>query len=308
MELSLDQEQQQIIDAIDRIVERAGGTAHHLAVVAGGGFDTALYDELTQAGFLGLALDLSPLEATLAAERLAYLGAYLPFPATALVYPMVTGRGADGPVALAPVQDGAVFRYGAQATHILVDGGEEALLLGPVEGDVLPVDNDNAGTPLSRLAPGAIGRAKALGAGSGDRLRQWWRIAIAAEAAGTVRGALKLTARYLSDRIQFGRPLATFQTLQHRMSHIAVQGEGAYWLAMQAAARPDNPADAAIAATRAIMAARLAFRETHQMHGAMGFTREYPLHLFSMKLPALQQELGGGTAHARAATQLRWAA
>jgi len=44
------------------------------------------------------------------------------------------------------------------------------------------------------------------------------------------------------------------------------------------------------------------------MHGAMGFTREYPLHVWTMQLPALQSELGGLSAHARLATQSRYAA
>jgi alkylation response protein AidB-like acyl-CoA dehydrogenase len=308
MELSLNEMQQQVVDSIDRIVDRAGGTAHLVEIVEKGGFDQAMYDDLAQAGFLGLALDLSPLDAAIAVERLAYHGAFVPMGATALIYPMVTGKAAEGPVALAPGEDGAIFRYGQNARHILIDDGDEALLLDVADGDVTVVDNDRAGTPLARLSGNAKGRARALGVGSGDKLRQWWRLAIATEAAGTVRGALRLTARYLTDRVQFGRPLATFQTLQHRLSHIAVQSEGAYWVAMEAAARPDSPSHAAIAATRAIMAARLAFRETHQMHGAMGFTREYPLHLWSMKLPALQQELGGASGHARAVTALRFAA
>jgi alkylation response protein AidB-like acyl-CoA dehydrogenase len=308
MELSLNEMQQQIVDSIDRIVDRAGGTAHLVEVVDKSGCDIAMIDELAQAGFLNLALDLSPLEAAIAIERLAFHGAYVPMGATTLVFPMMTGRAAEGPVALAPGHDGAIFRYGLQAKHILIDDGDEALLLEPQEGDLVAINNDRAGTALARLVGNAKGRATSLGAGSGDKLRQWWRLAIAAEAAGTVRGALRLTARYLTDRIQFGRPLATFQTLQHRLSHIAVQSEGAYWLTMEAAARPDSAAHASVAATRSILAARLAFRETHQMHGAMGFTREYPLHVWSMKLPALQQEMGGSAGHARAVTEQRWAA
>ena len=48
------------------------------------------------------------------------------------------------------------------------------------------------------------------------------------------------------------------------------------------------------------------FREMHQFTGAMGFTDDHKLHLWTMPLQALRLELGGTGAHARAAAQIRW--
>jgi alkylation response protein AidB-like acyl-CoA dehydrogenase len=54
-------------------------------------------------------------------------------------------------------------------------------------------------------------------------------------------------------------------------------------------------------------AAHLVFRETHQLTGAMGYTREHPLHVFSMRLEALRQEQGGLAAQRREIARARWA-
>jgi hypothetical protein len=48
------------------------------------------------------------------------------------------------------------------------------------------------------------------------------------------------------------------------------------------------------------------FRETQQLHGAIGFTREYRLHVWSMRLPALAVEMGGREAHRLAVSKSRF--
>ena len=63
---------------------------------------------------------------------------------------------------------------------------------------------------------------------------------------------------------------------------------------------------AATAAAHAAGAAGQVFRECHQFHGAMGFTREHHLHVWTMRLRALEPELGGPTAHRRFVAQARF--
>jgi alkylation response protein AidB-like acyl-CoA dehydrogenase len=111
---------------------------------------------------------------------------------------------------------------------------------------------------------------------------------------------------YVKDRRQFGRPIGEFQALQHRLAELTVIVEGARWLALEAAFRDAAPLSAATAAGRAAGAASLVARECHQMHGAIGLTREYPLHLWSVRLGPLAVELGGPLAHRREATRLRF--
>jgi hypothetical protein len=64
---------------------------------------------------------------------------------------------------------------------------------------------------------------------------------------------------------------------------------------------------AATAAAHALAAAGRVFDETHQLSGAMGYTREHDLHVFSMRLPALRLEAGGVAAQRRAVAAARWA-
>ena len=63
---------------------------------------------------------------------------------------------------------------------------------------------------------------------------------------------------------------------------------------------------AAGAAAYALAAAGRVFSETHQLSGAIGFTHEHDLHVWTMRLQALRVELGGVTGHCRALSATRW--
>ncbi len=305
MDLTPNDVQRQILESVDRILERRTDVQRTRGLLEAGRYDAELHADLAEAGFLTLPLSGGgPLEAALVAERVAEKAGLIATAATGLVFPMVTGRAAPGPVALADGPD-KPFRLGQFAKAIMVLDGDRALLLSPAPDDVEPVANDRTGWPLAKLNKSALSNAETLGPGSAELLRNWWRTAIAVEAAGVMRGAVATTARYVTERIQFGRAIGTFQTIQHRLAQMTVQVEGVYWLALEAAYRNADPIFASRAATWAASAGPVVLRETQQMHGAIGFTREYPLHLWTMRLPALQRELGGLSSHARFTAKLR---
>jgi len=305
MDLTPNDVQRQILDSVGRILERRTDPQRTRSLLESGQYDIELHADLAEAGFLALPLSgAGPLEAALVCERVAEKAGLITTAATGLVFPMVANKVAPGPVALADGPD-KPFRMGQFAKVILVLDGDRALMLSPSLDDVEPVANDRTGWPLAKLSRQALSNAESLGPGSAERLRNWWRTAIAVEAAGVMRGAVATTARYVTERIQFGRPIGTFQTIQHRLAQMTVQVEGVYWLALEAAYRNAEPLFASRAATWAASAAPLVLRETQQMHGAIGFTREYPLHLWTMRLPALQRELGGLSSHARFTAKLR---
>lgn len=83
--------------------------------------------------------------------------------------------------------------------------------------------------------------------------------------------------------------------------------EGARWLAREAAWCGAPAEAAATAAAYATATAGRVFAETHQLSGAIGFTREHSLHVWSMRLQALRLELGGVAGHCSALCQTRWA-
>jgi alkylation response protein AidB-like acyl-CoA dehydrogenase len=123
-----------------------------------------------------------------------------------------------------------------------------------------------------------------------------------------MRAALDVTLDYVKQRRQFGRAIGSFQALQHRLAECHVLAEGTRWLALEAAWQGACPEVAAGAAAYAAAAAARVFAETHQLSGAIGFTREHDLHVFSMRLVALGLELGGLAEHRRAAARAHWLA
>jgi len=140
-----------------------------------------------------------------------------------------------------------------------------------------------------------------------DEIRARWRVALALELVGSMSGALDLTVAHVTDRRQFGRPIGSFQAVQHGLAKCAVAIEGARWLAYEAAWSGEWTA-AATALAAAVRAAERVRRDTHQFTGALGFTTEYDLHLWTMRLPALVIEAGTiGSAVIDAATS-RWPA
>jgi Acyl-CoA dehydrogenase, C-terminal domain len=228
----------------------------------------------------------------------------LPVGAQVLVAPVLTGRVVPGPVALVSLAHPGPVRFGAHARTALVDCGDEARLVALSPGDGAPV-RSNFMLPVGTLALDARS-GESLGAGSGEALRSWWRVALAAELYGTMSAALEITVAYVKRRRQFGRAIGSFQALQHRLAMCTVLVEGTRWLTFEAASRDVPGESAATTAAYAAEAANQLFRETHQLTGAMGFTREHDLHVFSMRLAALRLELGGASAHRRAITAQRW--
>ena len=104
----------------------------------------------------------------------------------------------------------------------------------------------------------------------------------------------------MTQRTQFGRRIGSFQAIQHRLA-LAVQiTEACRWLALRAA-QSGSSEDAAIAALYAQDQFRGVVTDLHQFTGAIGLTLEYPLHLWTYRLKALQGELGGIAEQAEAA-------
>ena len=302
-------DQQAILDAVEQLLASHAGAARAIELNKKGEYDLSLDAVLSAAGFLDMALgqESGPLEAALLVEAVARAAGVVSAAAAALVAPGVAGRALPGPIALARRGGSLLVRFAPHARSLLVDAGDEARWVELAAGDVTPV-RSNFGYPLGRLRAAVLEGGTSLGPGSGARLRDWWRVALAVEAAGTMRAALDCTVAYLKQRKQFGRPIGSFQAVQHRLADCAILVEGSRWLALEAAWQR-APAEAAVtAAAYAIASARQVFAEMHQLSGAIGFTHEHDLHVWSMRLQALKLELDGAPGHQRAIAQARWGA
>jgi acyl-CoA dehydrogenase len=119
--------------------------------------------------------------------------------------------------------------------------------------------------------------------------------------AGAMERALETAVTYAGERKQFGRPIAKFQAIQQQLAVMAgqVAAAGAAADAGVEALSLDDPAKqeflVAIAKTRVGDAATLAAEIGHQVHGAIGFTKEYPLQLSTRRLWSWRDEFGGDT-------------
>jgi alkylation response protein AidB-like acyl-CoA dehydrogenase len=110
-------------------------------------------------------------------------------------------------------------------------------------------------------------------------------VALANEQAGVTGAAVEMAVQYAKDRIQFGRPIGSFQAIKHKCAdlHVALESarSAARASAVGAAAMSDDfPELAAIAASFCGEACRLAGHENIQIHGGIGFTWEHPAHLY----------------------------
>jgi 3-oxocholest-4-en-26-oyl-CoA dehydrogenase beta subunit len=125
------------------------------------------------------------------------------------------------------------------------------------------------------------------------------RVALAALQLGIVDEALRRAAAFVSEREQFGRPLGTFQAVQHRLADAYIDAEAlrsVYLRAVWALDR-DVPANAEVLAAT-WWAAQAGHRVTHavqHVHGGLGADVEYPVHAFFLHAKQVEIALGGAT-------------
>ena len=307
MDLELDDDQRAVHEAVVALLEKRVDLDATTAFAAEGELDTALRAELEEAGFLDLALDDETgwLDAALFVEAVSHSGGLIDAGAAAIVAPAVCGRALPGPVALMQRGHTGPVRFGAQARSVLVEH-EAGVRWVELEGDGEPLET-NFGFPVGRLT-GDLARGEELGAEAALRLHRFWRLAVAAECVGAMRAALETTVAYVKERRQFGRAIGSFQAIQHRLAELSVLIEGGRWLVCEAAHFDADDQRVAVAAAQVTHTAERVFAETHQLTGAMGYTREHVLHLWTMRLPVLRLELGGAREHRLAAARARWLA
>ena len=181
----------------------------------------------------------------------------------------------------------------------------EANAAGVHMNDLARVDTGSIGTLQLRSC--AINEEQVLARGPSvtavlTQANDYARIVLSAQLLGCARSAFEATLEYLKVRVQFGKPIGSFQSLQHRMvdSYIQLQMlEFALWEVTDKPA--ETPALLAMQASRlksrAELAAGEATRLAVQMHGGMGYSDESDVGLMLKKAIALSSELGNRRAH-----------
>ena len=126
------------------------------------------------------------------------------------------------------------------------------------------------------------------------------KVALAAEMMGGAQRVLETAVEYSKVRQQFGRPIGSFQAIQHKCANMMVDVEGAKSAVYYAAwAVSNDAADASLAAAVAKAAASDAYRRTTaegiQIHGGIGFTWEHDMHLYFKRAKSSEFTFGDAT-------------
>ncbi|GAA3234239.1 acyl-CoA dehydrogenase family protein [Pseudonocardia petroleophila] len=216
----------------------------------------------------------------------------------------------DGPltaVAADLAVDGTAVR-GALERVPWARGVSAVVVLTPSHVVLLPVDGlavtdgaNLAEEPRDRVVvdgADAVVAPVAEGAAAEFRLRA--ALGRAQLLAGAARGALARTVQYAGERVQFGRPIGKFQAVQQQLALAASEVAASGAAASAAAAAADRDGFGAASAAFAVAAAKARTGEAagevariaHQVHGAIGFTREHDLRLLTTRLWAWRDEDG----------------
>ena len=202
---------------------------------------------------------------------------------------------------------------GAQAaTHLIVSGtaadGSAALYLCAADESGLTITPHRAVDPsalLCRVAFDGV-RGELLGHGPDmhalQRMLEIGTLSAAAQMAGLSAAALDGAVSYAKQRTQFDRPIGSFQAIKHKCADMLVALEGARTLVYHAAwAAQDAPEQFPLAVSMAKAAcgdaSRLICNDAMQIHGGVGFTWEFDIHLYMKRAKLLEYQFGDASHH-----------
>jgi hypothetical protein len=285
---------------IRRATETDGGEALESALTELGWHDALRADRRTAVSLLfeaqGAAnLASSTLDAVLSEELGENAGAPV-----AVVLPQLRrceapGRISDGRFVVLGLGTEAVARRDTAVVVTAHDGAHAAVT---VKTSALELRSVHGLDP-------ALGLVEVVGdfdgAGADERGPVDWEAAVASgqlalghELVGGGRAMLELARQHALERIQFGRPIGSFQAVRHRLAEGLVAMEAA---AALLGATWDEPSrvNAAMAKGLAGRSARTVARHAQQVLAGIGFTTEHPLHRYVRRTLVLDQLLGAGT-------------
>jgi acyl-CoA dehydrogenase len=287
-------------DALRQVLAGNCTPAHVRRIEAGAG-SAELWKSLEESGFCDALVPEAQGGAGLrlpdAFELMALAGEHalpLPFALTLLLRPWIVqagGEGGAGSLTLACdarrfggggiVAEGVPYGLVADRVVVVIDGRAQMLDAAAAERTATGVYGSlDADLTWNTEAMGTewvvFEDARAVGA-----------LACAAQMAGAMRAVLDRSIGYANDRKQFGKPIGKFQAIQHQLSVLACEAHAsrmAAQLGCAADGTTPHALRAAIAKARCSEAAATVAAIAHAVHGAIGITEEYDLHLHTRRL------------------------
>lgn len=281
--------------AVVRAIEAGGSHADLWQQIEAAGFADALVPE--SAGGSGLALaDVYPV-----LELCGTFAVPVPLGETLLARGLISAAGASVPQGSVTFGEGRFqadgrlhctqVRCGTKADWVLVNSSGNCRLL-PAAG----AQQEVAGFCLDANMswPSAVWEAARVVVGTHD-LVVLQAALYAAQLAGALMAVFSRTLQYANERQQFGKPIGKFQAIQHQlsvMSEHAFAARMAAQLGMRAEGLVPDRLRVAMAKARTSEAALEVAGLSHSIHGAIGFTLEFDLQLFTRRLHAWRQAAG----------------
>jgi alkylation response protein AidB-like acyl-CoA dehydrogenase len=193
----------------------------------------------------------------------------------------------------------------------------------PADGITLfLVDAKSAGVAITKLATIAddhqcevaltdvrVPRNQVLGEpGKGwaivDRVLHYGAVAKCAEMVGIAQQAFDISLNYAKTRVQFGRPIGSFQAIKHKLANMVIDVDGSRYVTYRAAwlLREGLPASHEIAVAKAWTneACRRVVKDGQQVHGGIGYTKEYDLQLYTRRAKAAEIAFDDSDTHREA--------
>ena len=289
------------------------------------GRESALWQQLTELGLVGITvpeafggLGMSAIDFVLLAQECGYVALPEPLVQTALVaVPLLQDLGGDLAATWLPriAAGEAVVAVGLQqnvlvedahiADLLLLEHGGAIHALTPDHYELQRSESVDPSRQLFSVAVTGAGNAVAEGEHAERLLARaldHGALGAAAQALGLAQRMVDLSVQYTTDRQQFGKPVGSFQAVKHHMANVAVQLEYArapvHRAACVLAAGGLNASEAVShAKIVACEAAKLAAKNSIQVHGAMGYTWEVDLQIFMKKAWALANTWGDAGFH-----------
>ncbi|HEY2535498.1 MAG TPA: acyl-CoA dehydrogenase family protein [Solirubrobacteraceae bacterium] len=312
MDFDLSPDQREIKDVARELLTARSPFARVREAAETGAYDGALWSELVELGWPGIAVaqehggqGLGAVELAVLAEELGYACGATPFLSTAAAAAAIQtggterqrarwlpGLAAGELTAGIGTRELAADAAGAAVAVVLDDDHGAILIESPETDPFISID------PTRRFATNVAGEGTPLGPGAAERIHA----AIAAEVVGICQRALDMTLAYVKERKQFGVPVGSFQAVSHRCAEMLLHTESArstaYYAAWAVGADPVLlPEAAALAAAAAAEGGRAVTAAAIQMHGGIGFTWEADVHWLFKRAQLDAALLGGATRH-----------
>lgn len=294
---------QDLLQTVDRLAEaHCPRTTRESA--ENGEWPAALWGALEEVGLTRAALPeaaggagMEFGEAMVALRRTAYHALPVPLAETMIAGRLLVAAGMhvpDGAITVA-FAEGKRVPWGSDCAHVVVASANEIALYEKSSGTG---EKNLAGEPRITMKFEGAPKQKAKLGNARERLLLEGALARSVQMAGALEHILEYALAYANERVQFGRAIGKFQAVQHMLAllagHVAAASAAAD-AAVEASASAPDEFMVAVAKARIGEAAGKGAEIAHQVHGAMGFTREHNLHYCTRRLWSWRDEFGNET-------------